>query len=111
MRQYCRDLRLSNPTFAVLTPLPGTDFYEQVKGELITHNWDFYDFIHTVLPTALPLEEFFREYSRLMAGAASPLDGWRMLRKFKLRDIPDTLRRFQVVLARVRRAHLDYEAA
>ena len=111
MRRYCRELRLSNPTFAVLTPLPGTDFYAQVEHDLITHNWDFYDFIHTVLPTALPLKDFFREYRWLTAHAASPLDAWRFISKFKLRDLPATLRRFWRVLERIRNAHLDYEVA
>src|SRR4030043_1281279 len=62
LRPYCRELRLSFASFAVLTPLPGTDFYEEVKDQLITRDYDYFDFIHTLLPTALPLEEFYGEY-------------------------------------------------
>jgi len=40
-------------SFAVLTPLPGTDLYEDVKGNLITTDYDLFDFIHTQLPTKL----------------------------------------------------------
>jgi radical SAM superfamily enzyme YgiQ (UPF0313 family) len=57
--QYCRDLRLNFAGFAMLTPLPGTDFYEQVSSRLITHNYDYFDFFHTLLPTALPLPAFY----------------------------------------------------
>ena len=32
---------------------------------MTTHDWEMYDIIHTVLPTKLPLEEFYEEYSRL----------------------------------------------
>jgi radical SAM superfamily enzyme YgiQ (UPF0313 family) len=65
MRRYCRKLDLGFVGFAVLTPLPGTDFYEEVKDRLLTHDPRYFDFIHTLLPTALPLEDFYREYHRL----------------------------------------------
>ncbi len=66
LRRYCRSKRLDYPTFAVLTPLPGTDLYEQVKNELITHNYDYFDFIHTLLPTRLSLKEFYTHYAWLI---------------------------------------------
>jgi len=34
----------------------GTDLYEEVKGNLITTDYDLFDFIHTQLPTKLPLK-------------------------------------------------------
>jgi radical SAM superfamily enzyme YgiQ (UPF0313 family) len=38
LRQYCCKLSLNFASFAVLTPLPGTEFYEDVKAQLITGN-------------------------------------------------------------------------
>ena len=32
---------------------------------MTTHDWEMYDIVHAVLPTKLPLEEFYGEYSRL----------------------------------------------
>ena len=90
-RRYCRSIDLSFASFAVLTPLPGTELYDQVEGQLLTHAPEFFDFIHTVLPTALPLEAFYSEYARLYAQALSPKQQWALLRKFRLRDLPAVL--------------------
>jgi hopanoid C-3 methylase len=32
---------------------------------LTTRNWEMFDIVHAVLPTKLPLDEFYDEYSRL----------------------------------------------
>jgi radical SAM superfamily enzyme YgiQ (UPF0313 family) len=65
LRFYVKKLKLDFAGFTVLTPLPGTDLFKEVESELITHNYDFFDFIHTVLPTELPLKEFYKEYLNL----------------------------------------------
>ena len=54
-----------NSGFSVLTPLPGTDLWDEVKTNLTTRDWELYDIVHTVLPTQMPLEEFYEEYSAL----------------------------------------------
>ncbi len=54
-----------NSGFSVLTPLPGTDLWSDVKDQVTTDNWELYDIVHSVLPTELSLEEFYEEYSRL----------------------------------------------
>jgi radical SAM superfamily enzyme YgiQ (UPF0313 family) len=54
-----------NSGFSVLTPLPGTDLWDEVKSELVTEDWELYDIAHTVLPTKLPLDEFYRQYAGL----------------------------------------------
>jgi radical SAM superfamily enzyme YgiQ (UPF0313 family) len=72
--KYCRSLRLHLPVFSVLTPLPGTDYYEQVKGSLITNNYDYFDLLHSVLPTRLPLKEFYEEFYHLYKNSSSLLN-------------------------------------
>jgi radical SAM superfamily enzyme YgiQ (UPF0313 family) len=62
---YVLEKRLSQPIFSVLTPLPGTDLYEQKEGELLTRNYEMYDLVHSVLPTRLPRESFYRHYADL----------------------------------------------
>jgi radical SAM superfamily enzyme YgiQ (UPF0313 family) len=54
-----------NSGFSVLTPLPGTDLWDEVKADLVTEDWELFDIAHTVLPTKLPLDEFYREYAGL----------------------------------------------
>jgi len=59
LASYVASMNLTQPIFTVLTPLPGTDLYEQKFKELTTHNYELYDFVHPVLPTKLPLEKFY----------------------------------------------------
>jgi hopanoid C-3 methylase len=54
-----------NSGFSVLTPLPGTDLWATAKNNVTTHNWEMFDIIHAVLPTKLPLDEFYDEYAGL----------------------------------------------
>ncbi|OGS44128.1 MAG: hypothetical protein A2539_00965 [Elusimicrobia bacterium RIFOXYD2_FULL_34_15] len=59
LSEYVQRLKLKQPIFTVLTPLPGTDFYKQKYNELTSHNYQLFDFVHSVLPTKLPLQEFY----------------------------------------------------
>ncbi|NOY65256.1 MAG: radical SAM protein [Nitrospirae bacterium] len=108
-RQYCRRMGLNFATFSVLTPLPGTDFYEEVKDRLITHNYDYFDFIHTLLPTSLPLKEFYKEMYYLYKEAIPICKSISLLKRFPLRDIPMILRRSNKILRQIRNAYKDYE--
>jgi radical SAM superfamily enzyme YgiQ (UPF0313 family) len=65
LRAWIDDTGAYNSGFSVLTPLPGTDLWETAKNQVTTHDWEMYDIVHAVLPTTLPLEEFYEEYSRL----------------------------------------------
>lgn len=107
-RRYCRDLNLNFASFAVLTPLPGTDLYQETRDRLITRNYDCFDFIHTVLPTALPLKEFYEEYRRLYTEGVAPLRQLLLLRKYPIREIPRMLGKGRQFYKRLRTAHLDY---
>ena len=108
-RQYCRKLDLSFASFAVLTPLPGTDFYKEVQDRMITHNYDYFDFIHTLLPTQLPLKEFYKEYYQLYRKATSLTKQVSLLQKFPLKDIlPFMIKSFQT-FNRLRSAYRDYD--
>jgi hypothetical protein len=89
--------------------LPGTDLYAEVKDQLITHEYDFFDFIHTLLPTALPLKQFYSEYRNLFRRAISPKNGMGFLRKYPLGDVVPTLVKSFRWNMRLRRAHLDYK--
>jgi radical SAM superfamily enzyme YgiQ (UPF0313 family) len=54
-----------NSGFTILTPLPGTELWDDVAQSVTTGDWELFDIVHAVLPTKLPLEEFYAEYSRL----------------------------------------------
>ncbi len=108
-KEYCRGLELSFPSFSVLTPLPGTDFYEEVKGSLITTDYDLFDFIHTELPTKLPLKEFFKNLNSLYFDAKSPGKSISFMMKYRLREIPNLMRLTMKVSRQIKEAYRDYE--
>ena len=109
LRRYCRKLQLNFASFAVLTPLPGTDLYEDVKDQLLTHDYDFFDFIHTVMPTQLPLKEFYEEYCRLYKKAISPRKGLAFLAQYPWKEIPSILAKTMWWYKRLTMTYLDYE--
>ena len=49
----------------MLTPLPGTDLWDETEPSIQTRDWELFDIAHTVLPTKLPLDEFYAEYAGL----------------------------------------------
>ncbi|HEY9245784.1 MAG TPA: radical SAM protein [Candidatus Methanoperedens sp.] len=107
-KEYCRGLKLSFPSFAVLTPLPGTDFYEEVKSNLITTDYDLFDFIHTVLPTKLPLKEFFNNLNSLYFEAKSPAKSISYTLKYPIREIPSLIYLTMKVSKQLKNAYKDY---
>ena len=48
-----------------MTPLPGTDLWQSASQQVTTSDWEMFDILHAVLPTKLPIEEFYEEYSGL----------------------------------------------
>jgi len=109
-RRYCHSIDLSFASFAVLTPLPGTDYFDEVKDQLLTREPEFFDFIHTVLPTSLPLEEFYRQYYRLYTRAIPFKNAVSFLLKYPLRDFPSNLAKARRWYKRLRTLHTDYGA-
>jgi radical SAM superfamily enzyme YgiQ (UPF0313 family) len=106
--EYCHQLGLSYAGFAVLTPLPGTDLYDEVEARMITHNYDYFDFIHTLLPTQLPLEEFYAEYARLYRKAIPLKKAIPFLFKYSWKDLPSTFAKSVKWQQRLRTVHMDY---
>jgi radical SAM superfamily enzyme YgiQ (UPF0313 family) len=62
---YIEKRKLTHPIFTVLSPFPGTELRERRRKELLTDSYQILDFFHTVLPTRLPLEEFYDNFSDL----------------------------------------------
>jgi radical SAM superfamily enzyme YgiQ (UPF0313 family) len=110
-RQYgkhCLALGFDYVGFAVLTPLPGTDLYEEVEDRLITRNTDFFDFFHTVLPTRLPMKEFYKEIVSLYKKSRSVSNQIALLRKYPIREWPGLFRLYGRIMRRYRTLHRDY---
>ncbi len=65
LKKYRETQGVIYPQFTILTPLPGTDLYEEKRGDLVTHDYRLFDALHAVLPTRLPREEFYKEFASL----------------------------------------------
>lgn len=67
--KYLADFSAANEVdfagYTILTPMPGTPYYEEVKDKIIDWNWDKYNFFNCVMKTKLPLEEFYDQQSKL----------------------------------------------
>ncbi|HEY7818302.1 MAG TPA: hypothetical protein VIG29_08790, partial [Vicinamibacteria bacterium] len=65
LRDWIEEMNAWISGFSILTPLPGTDLWDEAKKRITTDRWEMFDIVHAVLPTKLPLDEFYEEYSRL----------------------------------------------
>ena len=108
LRQYCLSLDLPFIGFSVLTPLPGTDLYDEVKDQLITANYDYFDFFHTLLPTTLPAPDFYRELANLFKRSRSLKNQLRLMGKYRLRELPSLFRAYGGLMARLKTLAEDY---
>ena len=108
LRKYCLKLELDFIGFSVLTPLPGTDFYEDVREKMITSNYDYFDFIHTQIRTKLPLNDFFRELADLYKNSRSLKNQIKYLRKFPVRELPHLISANSAFMKRLKTLANDY---
>ena len=78
-RKVRRAIRAVGPaelSFTVFSPPPGTDLWKKHRADFCCPDpYGFYDGMHTLLPTRLPLKKFYRQFSLLWLCAArhSPL--------------------------------------
>ena len=85
LREFANELDPSFAIFGILTPFPGTQFYEEAKrnGWIEDSNWAHYDMIHAIMPTeTLSIKEvqeelyncyrsFYGSFSRRVQGLFS----------------------------------------
>ena len=108
LRECALELDLNFIGFSVLTPLPGTDFYNEVKDSLITHNYDYFDFFHPLTPTKLLIKDFYSELAALYKRSRSRKNQLKLLRKYPLRELPSLFRAFSNFFRRLETLKEDY---
>jgi radical SAM superfamily enzyme YgiQ (UPF0313 family) len=67
---YVKEHHLVNPMFTIMTPLPGTDYYNQVRDR-IHLSFDYFDNMHAVVPTRMNTREFYLNTIRLFLASYS----------------------------------------
>ena len=78
--------------FTILTPLPGTYYFEKSKKKIDVFDWSHYDLHHLLWQPRLPVERFFELYCeswrRSVLNIAGKKKWWQWLKQVRLRDIP-----------------------
>jgi hopanoid C-3 methylase len=108
LRTYVKGLKLRFASFFVLTPLPGTDLYDERSHEMTTDDPELFDFFHALLPTTLPLDEFYEEMYRCYRAPISLGSALSLLSNWPLTKVPAAVSRTRRALERLRKAHLDH---
>ena len=65
LRDYVTEKQITHTQFTVLTPLPGTELYQQWRDKLLTQDYRCFDTLHSVVPTRLKREDFYRHFANL----------------------------------------------
>jgi len=51
--------------YTILTPMPGTALYRQMKPRIVDHDYEKYNFFNCVLETKLPIDRFYERMGEL----------------------------------------------
>ena len=65
LAEYSSRYRVVYAGYTILTPMPGTVYYNQVKNQIIDKNYKKYNFFNSVMKTALPHDEFHERVGAL----------------------------------------------
>jgi len=93
---------LQRAGFTILTPLPGTEFYNEVSGRIAEQAWSNFDMHHLLWEPRLGAERFFELYAETWrrsilntSGDKSLLDWMRQVRPAQIPYIVKVLLRTQ----------------
>jgi radical SAM superfamily enzyme YgiQ (UPF0313 family) len=93
LKKHIRRLGLRYASFSILTPLPGSELYEQKESQLVSRDPELVDMVHTILPTTLPVREFYRRYYNLYTRALPATVAFSEgMRRFGLRGMLGQMR-------------------
>jgi hopanoid C-3 methylase len=88
--------KLHQAGFTILTPLPGTAYFEETKPQLRALSWRQFDMHHLLWEPALGAQRFFELYCETWRRSVLNLRGrksiWQWLRQVDLRNAPFLLR-------------------
>lgn len=105
---HVRRLKHTYATFTVMTPLPGTELHASREQEILSDKPELYDMLHALLPTTLPLPEFYAEMTTLWTKAVPFHRVIPTLARFGPRGMLTRIRLFGRFVEKARRLHLDY---
>jgi radical SAM superfamily enzyme YgiQ (UPF0313 family) len=108
LKEEVKKLCPAEVTFTVFSPSPGTELWQKHKDNFIKDPYAYYDCMHTILPTRLPIRRFYQHFSDLygIAFRANPLRVNRI--KYPIREMFTVIPRgFKYVFA-LRKLYREY---
>ena len=66
LHDYIGTHAIDLPMITIMTPLPGTQLYRQMCGEITEHNLDYYTLTNAVTRTRLEEKRFYTRYAQLI---------------------------------------------
>lgn len=111
LAEFSRELGVDIPGFTIWTPLPGTELYEEEKDNICTDNYELYDLAHTLLPTQLPLKQFYREYCRLYARGSSFKVKMQQFKRMGFKTSLELFPSYAKFFRRIKNAYKDHQEA
>jgi radical SAM superfamily enzyme YgiQ (UPF0313 family) len=82
--------------FTILTPLPGTAYFDEMQPKLRARRWSQYDMHHVLWEPALGVRRFFELYCETWRRSVLNLRGrkrfWQWMREVDLRNVPFLIR-------------------
>lgn len=88
--------RLDHVGFTVLTPLPGTDFFDESRPKIRDPDWSHYDMHHLLWEPRLGRRRFFELFAQTWRRTALNARGarslWSYVKQVRPRDLPFVLR-------------------
>ncbi|MDD2309583.1 MAG: radical SAM protein [Desulfuromonadaceae bacterium] len=105
---YVRKMKHTYATFTVMTPLPGTELHDTREDELLSRKPELYDMLHTLFPTTLPIQDFYKEFANLWIKAVPFYRVVPTLFRFGLHGMLIRIKIFRRVLEKFKTMHLDY---
>jgi methyltransferase len=76
--EYMDRMKIYYFEFTILTPFPGTEFFEESLSRISSQDARVFDLAHCILPTAIPSRKFHKEFFRLNLKASSPIRAIRI---------------------------------
>lgn len=101
MLEFSNTLNFDSIMYTVLTPLPGTELYDEVEDQMISKNYDLFDMSHTLLPTKLELHRFYNEYANLYLRSTKNSHKEKVHGEYSKTDLKD-------LYFNIKKAYLDH---
>ena len=93
---FTADLGLDHVGFTILTPLPGTDYFESMKDRIRESDWSHYDMHHILWEPRLGRERFFELFAETWRRTALRVRDrrglWSYLRQVRLSQISSMMK-------------------